>query len=139
MRKASLIALLILIGASIGWAQAITGTILGTVTDSSGAVLPGVTITAVNIGTNQSRSTITNESGVYSLPSLQIGSYRVEAELPGFKKEIRSGITLQVDQRARIDFGMQVGQVSDSLEVVAEAPLVQTDDASIGAVIDSRK
>src|SRR4051812_19694435 len=75
-------------------AQAITGTILGSVTDSSGAVLPGMTVTAINIGTNQTRTTITNESGNYSLPSLQIGTYRVEVELPGFKKEIRSGVTL---------------------------------------------
>src|ERR1041385_7303696 len=122
MRRAFFTSLLIMLGASLAWSQAITGTILGTVTDTSGAVLPGVTITATNTGTNQARTTLTNESGVYSLPSLQIGNYRVEAELSGFKKEIRSGITLQVDQRARIDFTMQVGQVSDALEVVAQAP-----------------
>jgi hypothetical protein len=139
MTKVFLTALLVVFGAVSASAQAITGTILGTVADSSGAVLPGVTINATNTGTNQLRTTITNESGGYSLPSLQIGSYRVEAELAGFKKEIRSGITLQLDQRARIDFVMQVGQVSDALEVVAEAPLVQTDDSSIGAVIDYKK
>lgn len=139
MRKALLALLLIVTGATIGWTQTITGTILGSVTDSSGAVLPGVTITAINTGTNQARTTITNESGGFSLPSLQIGTYRVEAGLTGFKKEIRSGVTLQVDQRARIDFVMQVGQVTETLEVTAEAPLVQTDDSSVGAVIDSQK
>lgn len=139
MRRGLLAVFFIALAAAGVWAQAITGTILGSVTDASGAVLPGVTITAINTGTNQARTTITNESGVFSLPSLQIGTYRVEAELTGFKKEIRSGVTLQVDQRARIDFVMQVGQVSETLEVTAEAPLVQTDDSSVGAVIDSRK
>ncbi len=135
-----ILGVLLFLGVVTGmWAQTITGTILGSVADSSGAVLPGVTITAVNTGTNQTRSTVTNESGNFSLPSLQIGTYRVEAELPGFKKEIRNGVTLQVDQRARIDFTMVVGQVTESLEVTAEAPLVQTDDSSVGAVIDFQK
>lgn len=139
MKRAVLTFLLLLMGVSGLRAQAITGTILGSVMDSSGAVLPGVSIVAVNIGTNQTRTTITNESGNFSLPSLQTGTYRVEAELPGFKKEIRNGVTIQVDQRARIDFAMVVGQVTEQLEVNAEAPLVQTDDSSIGAVIDFRK
>src|SRR5262252_6138191 len=90
------------------WSQAITGTILGTITDPSGAVLPGVSITAVNTGTNLTREVISNESGNYSIPNLPIGNYRVEAELSGFKKEVRTSITLQVDQRARIDFTLAV-------------------------------
>src|SRR5262245_53432295 len=139
MLKGLLALVLVFGGTTASWAQAITGTILGSVSDSSGAVLPGVSITAINTGTNQSRTTITNESGNFSLPSLQIGVYRVEAELTGFKKEIHSGVTLQVDQRARIDFVLTDGQVSETLEVTAEAPLVQTDDSSIGAVIDSQK
>src|SRR5687768_9246685 len=96
-----LLALLMVVACASGaGAQAITGTILGTVSDPSGAVLPGVNINIINTGTNQTRTTITNESGNFTAASLQIGTYRVEAELPGFKKEIRSGITLQVDQRA---------------------------------------
>src|SRR2546427_2814164 len=102
MKRVFFIAFLMLMSKA-AWSQAITGTILGTITDPSGAVLPGVTVTAVNTGTNLTRQVITNESGNYSIPNLPTGNYRVEAELPGFKKEIRTTITLQLDQRARID------------------------------------
>jgi len=138
MKRVFFIAFLMLMS-RVAWSQAITGTILGTITDASGAVLPGVTVRAVNTGTNLTREVISNESGNYSIPNLPIGTYRVEAELPGFKKEIRTAITLELDQRARIDMSLTVGQVSESLEVTAQAPLVQTDDSSVGAVIDHTK
>jgi hypothetical protein len=122
-----------------GFAQSTTGTILGTVKDQSGAVLPGVEITVVNAGTNQSRATITNERGDYTAPQLAIGAYSVTASLPGFKTEVRQRIEIQVDQRARIDFTMEVGQVNDKIMVTEEAPLVQTSSASLGSVVDNQK
>src|SRR5207249_4356788 len=89
------------------WAQAITGTIVGTVSDESGAVLTGVSVTAINTGTNLRRRVTTNESGNFSISNLQVGTYRMEAELAGFRKEVLTGITLQVDSRARINMVMK--------------------------------
>ncbi len=119
--------------------QSTTGTITGTVSDVTGAVLPGVEVTVTNVGTNLTRSLITNESGLYTAPQLPLGNYRVEALLPGFQTAVRSGITLNVDQRARIDLVLEVGQVTEVVEVTAEAPLIQTEDSSIGTVIDQQK
>ena len=119
--------------------QSTTGTITGTVSDVTGAVLPGVEITVTNEGTNLTRNLITNESGNYTAPQLPIGSYRVEAVLPAFQTAIRSGITLNVDQRARIDVVLRVGQVTEVVAVTAEAPLIQTEDSSVGTVIDQQK
>ena len=119
--------------------QSTTATITGIVSDITGAVLPGVEVTVTNEGTNLTRNLITNESGNYTAPQLPIGSYRVEAVLPGFQTAVRSGITLNVDQRARIDLVLQVGQVTEIVEVSAEAPLIQTEDSSVGTVIDQQK
>ncbi len=117
--------------------QSTTGTITGTVSDVTGAVLPGVEVTVTNVGTNLTRNLITNESGLYTAPQLPIGAYRVEALLPGFQTAVRSGITLNVDERARVDMVLEVGQVTEVVEVTAEAPLIQTEDSSI-ASIDGR-
>jgi len=119
------------------FSQSTTGTILGTVKDQSGAVLPGVGITVLNLSTNQNRTAVTNERGDYNVPQIPIGQYSVTAELPGFKTEVRSRIEIQVDQRARIDFTLEVGQVSDKVLVTAEASLVQANDASVGTVVDN--
>ena len=119
--------------------QSTTGTITGTVSDVTGAVLPGVEVTVTNVGTNLTRNLITNESGNYTAPQLPFGSYRVEAVLPGFQTAVRSGITLNVDERARVDLVLEVGQVTEVVEVTAEAPLIQTEDSSIGTVIDHQK
>src|SRR3989442_5081701 len=77
-------------------AQSFTGQVVGTVTDPSGAVLPGVSVTVTNTGTNAARQVITNEAGGYTVPGLPAGEYKVEARLPGFRTEVRSGIVLQV-------------------------------------------
>ena len=119
--------------------QSTTGTITGTVSDVTGAVLPGVEVTVINVGTNLTRNLITNESGNYTAPQLPLGAYRVEALLPGFQTAVRSGITLNVDERARIDLVLQVGQVTEVVEVTAEAPLIQTEDSAVGMVIDRQK
>jgi hypothetical protein len=117
-------------------AQVARGTILGTIHDGSGAVIPGVTVTIVNQNTNQTRPIVTDETGSYAAELLPVGTYRVEAELPGFKREVRGPIELHVDQKARLDLVMQVGSVQEVVEVSAAAPLVQTDDASMASTMD---
>src|SRR5262245_35215349 len=124
-------------GTAIG--QRITGSIDGRVTDPSGAVLPGVEITVTNDATQQSRNTITNETGLYSVPLLPSGAYTVRISLAGFKTEVRRGIQVEVDRNARVDAQLEVGNVTDSVEVTADAPLISTDNAALGQVIDARR
>src|SRR5215510_16196659 len=91
------------------WAQVETAQISGTIKDSSGAVLPGVQVTATQTATGAKRSTVSNETGNYVLPSLPTGPYMLQAELPGFKSHIQTGIVLQVDERPEINIVLQVG------------------------------
>src|SRR5437016_282346 len=105
------------------WAQA-TAQISGTVKDQSGAVLPGVEITATQTGTGTIRTAVTNETGSFVLPSLPLGPYRVEAALPGFRTFVQTGIVLQVDSSATINAVLEVGQVSETVEVQANAAQV---------------
>jgi Carboxypeptidase regulatory-like domain len=111
----------------------------GETRDASGAVVAGAIVTAVNVGTNAARSVTTNEAGDYSFPSLPPGTYTVKIEKTGFKTVIRNEIELQVQQSARVDFEMQVGQVSESIEVRASATLLATEDATVGTVIENKR
>jgi hypothetical protein len=119
--------------------QTNTGRIVGTVTDESGALIPGVVVMVRNPTTGFSRGVVTNESGTFTVPLLPPAVYEVEATLPGFRPELRSGITLQVDAVLRLDFELHVGSIADKVEVMADAPLVQNETASLGQVMDSRK
>ena len=92
------------------------GEIAGVVKDPSGAVIPGATVTATNTATNAMRVTQTNEAGIYTFPSLVPGNYSVKAEMPGFQTMVRSDVQLQVQQSARIDFTMQIGQRTDTVD-----------------------
>ncbi len=126
--------------AAVGlFAQANTATITGQVLDSSGAGVTGATITARNVQTGFERSVTTDESANYTVSALPIGTYEVTSERPGFQKLIKTDIVLQVDQRARVDFTLQVGTTSNTVEVTADVPLTQTDSSSVGSVIDNRK
>ncbi len=116
-----------------------TANIVGTVKDPSGAVLPGVSITVKNSGTGLTRDIVSNETGDYTVPLLPIGVYDITAELPGFKAATKSGISLKIDDRIRVDFALEVGNVSDKIVVTETAPLVQSENASIGNVIDNAK
>lgn len=120
-------------------AQQGRGTIVGTVTDPSGATIKGAKVTILNLDTNASLVTQSNGEGYYTTPPLTVGHYEVDAEQPGFKKEIRRGILLQVDQHATIDLQLQVGATGETVQVTAEAPLVNTEDASIGQVIENKR
>jgi hypothetical protein len=119
-----------------GFGQRITGTILGTVTDPTGAIIPGVTITVTHLETNLRQNTVTNESGYYEIPYLPLGEYVVVAELSGFKKAEVRGVVLRVESQGRVDIKLEVGEVSEKVEVEALAPLLNTQDATVGSVVE---
>ena len=102
------------------WAQS-TAQVNGTVSDQSGAVLPGVEVTAIQTETGNVRNTVTNETGSYVLPSLPIGPYRLEVALPGFRTYVQTGIVLQVNSNPVINAILEVGQVAETVEVQADA------------------
>ena len=121
------------------FAQENTATIGGQVLDQSGAGIPGARVIARNLQTGIERMAVTNETANYTIPLLPIGAYDVSAEKEGFKKYIQTGVVLEVDQRARVDFKLQVGAAAESIQVTAEVPLTQTDTSSVGSVIDNQK
>src|SRR5262245_39444976 len=120
------------------WAQA-TAQISGTVTDSTGAVLPGVEITARQIETGIARTTITNESGIYVLPSLPLGPYRLEAALAGLRPFVQTGIALQGNSNPLVNVTLQVSQVAETVEVQANASQVETRSAGVGQVFENQR
>jgi Carboxypeptidase regulatory-like domain/TonB dependent receptor len=119
------------------FAQVDTGTIAGSIRDSSGAGLPSATVTFVDVATNATSKAQADSSGNYASPPLRPGSYKVTAEAPGFRTETRTTLTLRVQDRLRVDFDMTVGSVSDNVLVTAETPTIQTDTSSLGQVIGS--
>src|SRR5207237_1652573 len=113
-----------------------TSTINGTVKDPSGAVLPGVEVTATQTSTNVSRQTVTDERGNFVLPNLPIGPYKVEATLPGFRTFVQTGIQLGVNQNPNLNVVMEVGQVSQEVEVQANVTMVETRSLGVRQVIE---
>src|SRR5215510_7857934 len=120
--------------------QTTNATLGGTVTDASGALIPGVTITATNTQTGIVNTAVTNEAGAYQFASLQNGRYNVRAELPGFQSQARNGFDLGVSQQVRLNFVLQVGNVAQSVDVnVAADTLIATTSSSVGAVLPEYK
>ena len=110
-----------------GQAEAPSGTIVGTVTDSTGAVIPNAMVTATNTGTGISQSSKTNVTGNYSFPLLQVGTYSVAVEATGFNRFLASGLTLSASATVRVDARLQVGQTSTTVQVsISSASLLQT-------------
>ncbi|MBI4474113.1 MAG: carboxypeptidase regulatory-like domain-containing protein, partial [Acidobacteria bacterium] len=136
----------LLVGVSIGtlacvevWAQA-TGQISGRVTDPTSAVLPGVEVTVTQTGTGLARTAVTNETGAYTFPNLAVGPYRLEAMLSGFRTFVQTGITLQVGSNLTIDASLQVGELTQTVEVQANSVIqVETRGMSIGEVIENQR
>jgi Carboxypeptidase regulatory-like domain/TonB dependent receptor len=112
-------------------AQVATGTILGNVKDNTGGAVPGATINATNVNTQQTRSTTTDDNGQYTLPLLPVGTYQVEVELTGFKNFVQTGILLEVGRNARVDAVLEPGSVQEVVSVNADAPLVETNSAAL--------
>ena len=138
---------IILVFASVFFALSITAwcqqqesaAIVGTVTDSSGAVIPNAKVTVSNIDKGITRELTSNSAGAYSAPSIPIGNYTVTAEAPGFQKLTRSGITLQVGQAQRVDMQLTVGQVTQEVSVVGNLVQVQTENATISGVVSGKQ
>jgi hypothetical protein len=120
-------------------AQNPTGTILGNIKDSQGAVVPGATVTATNLGTQYSRSTVTDGAGEYALRLLPVGSYKVVVTLSGFKNFTQTGILLEVGRNARVDATIELGGLDESLTVVADAPLIETTSSSLSRTVNQNE
>ena len=141
--KSTLLALLMVLFISVvtcgdAWAQ-VTAQISGTAKDQSGAVLPGVEISVTQTGTGIVREAITNETGSFVLPNLPIGPYRLEASLPGFRTFAQTGIVLQVNASPTVNVVLEVGQVSETIEVSANAALVETRTVGVGSVVENTR
>jgi len=116
-----------------------TGDITGTVTDPSGGVISGAVVKVVNVATNQIREVATNQVGVYTVPFLVPAVYDIQVSVHGFREAVRRGVTLQVGALARIDFRMEVGAVSEVVEVAGAAPLLSSESVAVGTVIENRR
>jgi hypothetical protein len=136
-RISALIALAILFGTLEASAQ--TARISGRVTDATGAVVPATAVTVTNLATGANRRVTTNAEGYYAVPLLLPGGYRVSVEHPGFKPIVQSGIVLEVDQRAELNFTLEVGGVSERVEVQAGATLLNTAEGGQGQVIENAR
>ncbi|MGH9397499.1 MAG: TonB-dependent receptor domain-containing protein [Terriglobia bacterium] len=123
---------------AIALGQTTFGSLAGTVTDPSGAVIPAVQVTLTNIGTNGKTVTTTNADGIYGFVNVQPGNYRIDAEKAGFKHFSRSPVVVQIQGSYRIDVAMQVGAVTQTVEVTAATPLLQPQSSSLGQVISGR-
>ena len=114
------------------------GTITGEVKDGSGAIIPGATVTVTNTGTNASREMPSNASGIYTFTALPPGPYVVKSELQGFKT-VEQKVDLHVEQTVRVNFTMEIGTLSETAEVTGIAPLITTENATVGTVIENRR
>src|SRR5262245_51834617 len=136
MSMFQLIILLVLLAAAPLRAQTgATATILGTATDPTGGVVAGVSVTAVNTETGLTRSAVTGAAGGYTIFSLPIGRYDVRAQAPGFRSSEVKDVPLSIDQRARVDFQLVVGETRETVTVTGEGTTVKTDDSSTSQVI----
>src|SRR2546426_11625343 len=130
MRSLRFVFCLLLISLT-AFAQSDRGTMTGTVSDATGAVIPGVKVEAMNVETSARYETVTTETGNYTLPQLPSGTYQLSAELPGFKKYVRQGITVLVAQTLRLDVKLDVGLTSESVTVTEDAPLLKTESTEV--------
>ena len=116
-----------------------SATISGTVSDTTGAIIPGVSVSVLQVETGATRSAVTDDRGHYNVPSLQPGTYEVSAELPGFQTAVRSGLKLAVGDRSIVDLNLTVGEISERVVVEGDAPLVDTTDTTMSGLVDDKK
>jgi hypothetical protein len=124
---------------TFAFAQIDTGVIVGRIVDDSGAVLPGVTVTATQDGTGVASNAVTNDRGEYIFPGLRVGTYAVSAELQGFKRALRRDVRVNVQARAQVDLQMNVGTLTEEVVVTGRSELLQTQSADIGNVVEARQ
>jgi hypothetical protein len=133
------ITLLLLVGASLGNGQTVSGTIVGTIRDASGGVVPNAQVAVINEATNVRFEISTNSLGDYEAPFLPIGTYSVRVEVAGFQTMLRQGIVLRLDDTVRVDVILEPGRVQQEITISGLAPLLQTEDASTGTVIQNER
>ena len=133
MRNSFAQALVVCVSAfTIAFAQVGTGSLNGTVSDPAGAVVAGATVRVTHDETGVATTAITTDAGTYTFPALPVGPYTVNVENPGFKKTVRAGVVIATATRSALDLQLEVGQVSESVNVTAEAPLLQATSSDIG-------
>jgi len=137
-RWGALVGVVLLLSATTAWAQA-TAQINGTVADSSGAVLPGVTVVAIQTDTGIRREVVSEADGAFALLNLPTGPYRLEASLAGFRSFAQTGIVLQVGSNPVIKVTLQLGELAETVQVVGAAPLVETRNPAVGQVIEQER
>jgi hypothetical protein len=128
-----------LLPSAIALGQTVSTQILGLVTDPTGAVIAGATVTAKHVARGDVRTTQSNETGNYIFPLLDIGEYEVSCSMAGFKTEVRRNIGLQLQDKLRLDFQLQVGDQVETIEVTESAPLLRTEDATLGSVVERKR
>jgi hypothetical protein len=121
------------------WAQESRGSIAGRVIDPQGAVIPGANVTVANTDTNATTRSATNAAGYFEVNLLNPGNYSVTVESAGFRRLVRTGLVLNVGSQLNLEFTLEVGDLAQSLEVTAEAPLLDTSSAAGGRIVDQRQ
>lgn len=122
----------------LAWGQQVTATITGRITDPSGAAVANAKVTATSVERGIQYPATTNADGYFNLQYLLVGSYNVKVENAGFQTATQSNITLQMNQIAKLDFQLQVGNVETTVEVTAAAPVLQTEATLLGQIVDAR-
>jgi Carboxypeptidase regulatory-like domain len=129
---------LLLVGSALAYSQAVTATLLGTVSDPSGAVVPAAKIAITEQDTGVKRTVLTNVEGLYTQSFLPPGVYSVEVEKQGFKKIARARVQITVASTVRVDFSLETGAVTETVQVTAESPLLQTDRSDVNRTVTSQ-
>ena len=138
-RKSAVFVFGLLLAAGAAWAQSITGSVIGVVRDPSGAVVTGAEVRLTNNGTGVTQRTTTDDAGTYRFLLLPSGVYRIEASGPGFKTFRRDGLIVEVDRSLSVPVTLELGDVTETVEVVAGTPLLEPNTSSLGTVMDRRK
>ncbi len=140
MLRSLLVSLALLVSASLSlYGQSTYGSIAGSVTDTSGAAVTDANVTLTNLGTAEKRTQSSGADGLFTFVNLFPGQYRIDVEKQGFKHFIRTPVTVDVQQSTHIDAALQVGEVSQVVEVTSETPLLQSETSSLGTVVDQRE
>ena len=136
--RSAILCTISLMSAGLCLAQQDTGIITGVVTDQSGSAVPNASVSLLNTGTNTTTTVTTDNDGLFVATPLRIGPYTITIEARGFKKTVRENVLLRVQDRLRLDFSLEVGQLTETIEVNAEAPILQSETTSLGQVIATK-
>ena len=126
------------LGVSPLHAQSSYGSIVGTVTDASGAVVPGATVTVTNVGTSEKRTQKADAAGNFRFVNLTPANYKIQVEMTNYKRTVRDAIPVQIDQAVRVDVALQVGSATEIVEVTTQAPLIETDSGTLGSQVEGK-